>query len=82
MSGIAVLPESLDHDFFAGRRSTQLPYCVNDAVEVTGGPYHGRRGAVVLLDRSGESPRFLVDFGDGTDELLPADLLKLIDDAV
>ena len=73
-----MLPETLQEDFFAGRRSAQLPYCVNDTVEVTSGPYTGRRGAVALLDRSGDTAKFLVEFGDGTDELLPAQLLTLI----
>jgi hypothetical protein len=73
-----VLPKSLDDDFYTGRRSESLPFCVNDCVEVTGGPYRGRRGAVVVLDRSGNAPKFLVEFGDGTDELVAADLLKIV----
>ena len=72
-----MLPDSLDADFFEGRRSLSLPFCVNDSVEVIAGPYSGRRGAVVLLDRSGQAPRFLIEFGDGTDELLAAVQLRL-----
>ena len=71
-----MLPESLENDFHAGHRSKTLPFCVNDIVEVVAGPYSGRRGPVVALDRQGPKPRFLVDFEDGTDELLDRDVLR------
>jgi hypothetical protein len=74
-----VLPKSLDDDFYTYARSELLPYCVNDVVEITRGVYSGRRGAVVVLDRSGEKPKFLVEFGDGTDELVGVDDLRLIE---
>ena len=71
-----------DADFFAGRRSDALPFCVNDTVEVLRGVYVGRVGAVVLLDRSRESFHFLVEFGDGTDELIEPQNLALVQEAV
>jgi hypothetical protein len=71
-----------DADFFAGRRSDALPFCVNDTVEVLRGTYAGRIGAVVLLDRSREAFRFLVEFGDGTDELIEPQNLTLAQEAV
>ena len=74
-----MLPKSLDDDFFTHVRSELLPYCVNDVVEITRGVYSGRRGAVVVLDRSSDKPKFLVEFGDGTDELVTVDDLKLIE---
>lgn len=73
-----MLPRSLDDEFYTYVRSEILPYCVNDVVEITRGVYAGRQGAVVVLDRSGEKPKFLVEFGDGTDELVSVDHLKLI----
>ena len=65
-----MLPESLESDFYSGRRSDALKFCINDDVEVTRGSYAGRRGVIVALDRRELEPRFLVEFGDGTDELL------------
>ena len=74
-----MLPKSLDDDFYSYVRSEVLPYCVNDVVEITRGVYSGRRGAVVVLDRSAEKPKLLVEFGDGTDELVSIDDLQLIE---
>ena len=75
-------PETLNADFYDGRRSVALPFVVNDDVQVVAGPYAGRRGAVVGLDWAREPLQFLVAFGDGTDELLPAMHVRLIDGAV
>jgi hypothetical protein len=74
-----MLPESLNDDFFEGRRSDVLPFCVNDLVEVIAGVYAGRQGFVELLDRTRDLPRFLVDLQDGTDELFGASDLSLLD---
>jgi hypothetical protein len=74
-----VLPKSLDDDFYSYVRSKILPYCVNDVVEITCGVYSGRQGAVVVLDRTAAKPQLLVEFGDGTDELVSVDDLKLIE---
>jgi hypothetical protein len=39
-------------------------------------------GAAVCIDVSEANQRFLVEFGDGTDELVPIDELQRIDDDV
>ncbi len=77
-----MLPESMEEDFYAGRRSDALRFCINDAVRVTSGPYAGREGAVVALDRQEREPRLLVEFGDGTDELVLHSSLEIISEAV
>lgn len=70
-----MLRERLEGDFFEGRRSAALPFCVSDEVEVVRGVYSGKRGEVILLDQSHDNVRFLVDFNDGTDEVFdPSDL--------
>jgi hypothetical protein len=77
-----MLPEALDNDFFSGRKTRLLHFCVNDTARVTSGPYSGRVGAVVALDRTRNEPMFLVEFGDGTDELFPQSVLEHVADAV
>jgi hypothetical protein len=72
-------PSSLDDDFFDGRRSARMPFIVNDPVEITLGEYRGRPGSIVLLDRSHTEWWFLVEFGDGKDELVAGSLLALLD---
>jgi hypothetical protein len=46
-----------------------LKFCENEAVRVLSGSYKGRTGKVVALDLAHTEPFYLVDFGDGTDEL-------------
>jgi transcription antitermination factor NusG len=64
--------------FFAGKRSAELPLVVNDTAKILRGDYAGRSGAVVLVDSSKEMLQFLVEFGDGTDELVSLDNLEKI----
>ena len=65
-----MLPKSLIDDFHLGRRSTNLKFRENDTVRVLVGDYEGRTGPVVALDLTHGEPWYLVDFGDGTDELV------------
>ena len=69
-------------DRFNGRqRGADLPFVVNDEVEVLEGIYRGRQGTVELLAYAESPMQFLVDFGDGTDEYFPASALRLLDHA-
>jgi hypothetical protein len=63
-------------DFYDGRRSAAVPFVVNDTAVILRGVYAKRSGAVVAIDISKESPRFLIEFGDGTDELVSLDDLQ------
>ena len=72
----------LIRDFYDGRRSKDLPFVVNDEARILRGVYASRSGAVVSIDISESMPKFLIEFGDGTDELVPLDNLEKIDDHV
>ncbi len=69
--------ESIQDDFFAGRRSAVVPFCVNDSVEITGGQFAGRCGAVVCCVDSGQT--YVVELDDGVDASVPRDDLKLLE---
>jgi hypothetical protein len=69
-------------DFYDGRRSKDVPFVVNDEAKILRGAYASRSGAVVSIDISAAIPKFLIEFGDGTDELVPLDNLERIDDHV
>lgn len=69
-------------NFYDGKRSADLPLVLNDTVTILRGVYARRSGAVVSIDVSGDVPKFLVEFGDGTDELVPLDNLQRLDDSV
>jgi hypothetical protein len=76
------MPSQLIQDFYNGRRSEAVPFVVNDTARILRGIYALRSGAVVGIDISEAVPKFLVEFGDGTDELVLADNLEKIDDHV
>ena len=65
-------------DFKCRRRGAELPFVLDDEVEVLEGIYCGKRGTVDLLAYAETPLRYLVDFGDGTDELFAASALKLV----
>ncbi len=67
-------------DCYNGRRSKALPFVVNDEARALRGAYASRSGAVVCIDISKAMPKFLIEFGDGTDELVPLDNLERSDD--
>ena len=57
--------EILDR-FNARAPGPDLPFVLEDEVEVTAGIYAGKRGAVVQLAYAESPMEYLVDFGDGT----------------
>ena len=69
---------SVIHDFHEGKRSNAVPLVENDTARILQGVYAGRVGKVVLVDTSKEILQFLIDFGDGTDELVPLDNLTKV----
>jgi len=68
--------EQLIQDFYDGKRSKDLPFVLNDTAKILRGVYASRSGAVVSIDISEAIPKFLIEFGDGTDELVPLDNLE------
>ena len=74
---MTTVPESLREDFFAGRRSRKLPFCVNDGVDVVAGEHAGRRAAVISIEGVDPDTRYLVEFGDtGGDAVVGASELQ------
>ena len=69
-------------DFYDGKHSEDLPLVVNDTARILRGVNATRSGAVVCVDVSEDTPKFLIEFDDGTDEVVPLDNLERIDDHV
>ena len=63
------------HDRIPG---PDLPFVMNDEVEVLEGVYAGRLGVVEVIAWAEVPIQFLVDFRDGTDEPFAAAALKLV----
>jgi hypothetical protein len=43
------VPSEIEQRFFAGERSEQVRFAINDSVRVTSGPHAGRTAAVISL---------------------------------
>jgi hypothetical protein len=71
-------PDAILDRFNAREPGPDLPFVLDDELEVTAGVYAGKRGAVVQLAYAVSPMAYLVEFGDGTDEYFPASALKLI----
>lgn len=71
-------PDAILSRFNDRQRASDLPFVLGDEVEVTEGIYASKRGTVDLLGYAESPIQYLVDFGDGTDEYLPATSLTLI----
>ena len=70
------VPQRVDDAFFAGTRSVEIPFVMNDAVRVVSGPYEGRSGAVISIERRCPTMLVLVEMGDGME--LVADVSALV----
>jgi hypothetical protein len=69
----------LIQDFYDGKHSKDVLLVLNDTVTILRGVYASRSGAVVSINISEDTPKFLIEFGDGTDEVVPLDNLERID---
>jgi hypothetical protein len=75
------IPKELWEAFFAGRRSSALPFVLNDTVEVLSGLLAGRGGAVISIVSVEPEMVLLVELGDGSEVQLVAEHLRRDDDA-
>lgn len=76
------VPKEIQDAFFSGLRSSAVPLCVNDTVEVTAGEQSGSFGAVISQESAGADPMFVVELGDrGVDVTLPLSSLRLVERA-
>lgn len=75
------VPDAIRVAFYAGARSSTLPYCVNDTVQVVVGEHSGRKGSVISVESIGSDPQYLVELGDvGEDVVLPSSVLRFVSD--
>ena len=77
-----ILSSELEQDFYAGNRSAEMPFVINDAVRITGSDHSGRTGAVVSCFIQNEQLVFVIEPGTEpyADMNIDADCLELIGD--
>ena len=57
--------------FYEGRRSGAYPLAVNDVVRVKQGTKSGAFAAVISVQSPAPAVSYLVEYGDGSDEIIP-----------
>jgi hypothetical protein len=62
--------------FYEGRRSESLPLAVNDVVTVTWGKRVGVRAWVISLRTIHPEPSYLVEYEEGSDEVVPLSSIR------
>lgn len=74
------VPKHVDDDFYAGVRTREIPFAINDSVVVVGGPNAGRRGAVISIESIRPEITVLIELGDyGKDVVVPITALRHLD---
>jgi hypothetical protein len=63
--------------FYAGRRSSLYPLAVNDVVLVKEGRKSGSLATVISVQSVAPAVRYLVEYGDGSDDIVPLASLEL-----
>ncbi len=73
------VPKPVDEAFYSEKRTDDVPFSVNDSVEIVSGPHVGSVGAVISVESLQPEVTFLVELGpDGTDVIVSAASLRAI----
>ena len=71
-----MISEATREAFYEGRRSEVFPLAVNDVVTVKEGRKSGAVAWVISLESDEPEPKYLVEYEDGSDEILPLHQLR------
>ena len=69
--------DNITDAFYAGRRSATFPLAVNDTVLVKEGRKSGSLAAVISIQSVAPAVSYLVEYGDGSDDIVPLAALEL-----
>jgi ribosomal protein L24 len=75
------VPTAVDEAFFSGQRTRELPFCVNDSVEVLLGPDAGQVGAVISVESIRPEVILLIELGTGREVVVRAEGLRRREEA-
>jgi len=73
------VPHELGDAFYAGQRGDLVRFCINDSVEILGGPYAGLGGAVISIESITPEVMLLVELGSGSDVIVLQDSLRFVE---
>ena len=70
------VPDEVHEAFYSATRSIRFPLAVNDVVTVSKGRRPGEKAAVISIQAIEPSVAYLVEYGDGSDDVVPLENLK------
>lgn len=70
-------PKEWETDFYAGRRTEEVPFALNDYVKVISGPLVGRYGSIITVMPNRPELSLVVEIDWGNDEVVAASDLEL-----
>jgi hypothetical protein len=74
-----IIPNAINDAFYAGKRSEQILYIINDTVLVIEGSHEGSECAVISVEKIDPEVFYLVENLDGTgDMVIQQTALKLL----
>ncbi len=74
------VPKRVEEAFYSGKRTNEIPFAINDCVEVVVGPQAGRAGAVIPIESTHPEVTLRVELGeDGKDVVVSIAALATTD---
>jgi len=75
------VPKQVDDAFYAGQRSIDVPFVINDAVAIVAGEYRGITGAAISIESFRPKVQLRIECGKtGADVIVPIDAVRLLQD--
>lgn len=71
-----MVTEATQQAFYEGSKTEKFPLTVNDVVSVKEGPRSGSRASVIQIEAEAPEPQYLIEYGDGSDEIVPLSRLR------
>ena len=65
------IPKHLEDAFFAGKRTDEVRFAINDPVKFSAGPNKGKGGAVISIVSMNPEVSLTIELSDGTDVVAP-----------
>jgi hypothetical protein len=73
------VPNSVEVEFYAGGRTREIPFCVNDSVTFVSGVHAGMIASVICVESVAPEVRFLVELPSGEGVVAPVSTLVRYD---
>ncbi|TNF99375.1 MAG: hypothetical protein EP297_05720 [Gammaproteobacteria bacterium] len=60
------IPQEIEDNFYAGKRSEQIRFTIDDVVKITSGEAQGKEGTVIELESIEPEATYTIELSDGS----------------